>query len=58
MFRHPAIQMVINKAWFADQHDIGVIHQDFFVNDDGALHNEVVALVAIAVSWSSLFFTA
>lgn len=57
MFRHPTIQMVINKAWFADQHSIGVIHQDFFVDNDGALHNEVIALVVTAVSWSSHFFT-
>ncbi|KAI0771414.1 hypothetical protein BC629DRAFT_1641530 [Irpex lacteus] len=52
VFRHPTIQMVINKAWFADQHSIGVIHQDFFVDDDGALHNEVIALVVTAIRHS------
>ncbi|KAI0758617.1 hypothetical protein BC629DRAFT_1444024 [Irpex lacteus] len=52
VFRHPTIQMVINKAWFADQHSIGVIHQDFFVDDDRALHNEVIALVVTAIRHS------
>jgi Domain of unknown function (DUF6532) len=48
IFRAPLIQIIINKVWFKNKEDDGVIHPEFSEND--ALPMVTIAFVQTVVS--------
>ena len=49
IFRAPLIQMIVNKVWFKNKEDDGVIHPEFSKND--ALPMATMAFVLTVVSF-------
>ena len=49
LFRAPLIQTIINKTWFKNKEDEGVIHSEF--SENGALPIATIAFVLMVVSF-------
>lgn len=50
IFRAPLIQTIINKVWFKNKQDDGVIHPEF--SENGALPMATIAFVLTVVSFN------
>ena len=55
IFRAPLIQMIINKVWFKNKEDDGVIHPEFSEND--IIPMATMAFVLTVVSFNFLLLT-
>lgn len=53
IFHAPLIQLIINKTWFKNKEDDGVIHPEFSEND--ALPMATIAFVLTVVSYFIFF---
>ena len=52
IFRAPLIQMIINKVWFKNKEDDGVIHPEFSEND--IIPMATMAFVLTVVSFTAV----